>query len=307
MDKAKNEFLNDVIEGFSAQQKWISPKYFYDAVGVDIYEEIKEVPEYYLPNHERALVAEIAEELGTRLSDVRQVVEYGGGSDVRTEAVVRALPQLVQYLPLDVAIEQLEATAETVSAIRPELTITPLLGDFASLPDLESGESESRLGFLPGSTIGNFASGGAQDFLARIRRHLGDGSHLLLGYDLVKDQEVLLAAYDDAAGVTRRFNLNLLDRINRELDGDINRLTFWHMVEYNEAFDRIETYLESTIDQIVTIAGHKFQFKAGERIHTENSHKYTEQRFAAAIEDTGWTHLKTWTSENDYYALTLLG
>lgn len=307
MDNSENEFLSDILTGFSAPQKWISPKYFYDAIGVAIYEEIKDVPEYYLPKHERALVAEIADELGTRLSHVRQVIEYGGGSDVRTEAVVRALPGMVEYMPLDVAVEQLESTAQIVTGVRPDVKITPLLGDFAELPPLDSGDSHSRLGFLPGSTIGNFNSGGAQDFLRRIHEHLGDGSHLLVGYDLVKDRDVLLAAYDDAAGVTRRFNLNLLDRINRELDGDIDRLKFWHMVSYDEEFDRIQTFLESTVDQIVTISGQPFRFEAGERIHTENSHKYSEQRFAAAIEDTGWSHIKTWTSENDYYAMTLLG
>ncbi len=307
MDDSENEFLVDIIKGFSAPQKWTLPKYFYDAVGVEIYEQIKQVPEYYLPKHERALLSEIADQLDGLLGHVRQVVEYGGGSDVRTETLVKALEGLTEYLPLDVAIEQLESTAEVVSAIRPDITITPLLGDFANLPELESGDSQSRLGFLPGSTIGNFDSGGAQQFLARIHDHLGSGSHLLVGYDLVKDRDVLVAAYDDAAGVTRRFNLNLLDRINRELGGDIDRMKFWHMVEYNEELDRIETYLQSTVDQTVTVGGHAFVFTAGERIHTENSHKYSETRFAAAIEDTGWTHLKTWTSENDYYALTLLG
>ena len=307
MENSNSEFLADIVEGFSAPQKWTLPKYFYDAIGVEIYEEIKEVPEYYLPKHERALIASIGDQLAEHLPDVRQVIEYGGGSDVRTKTLVRSLVNLTEYLPLDVAIEQLDATTEIVSAIRPDLTITPLLGDFGDLPELQSGNPESRLGFLPGSTIGNFDSGGAQAFLARIHDHLGQGSNLLVGYDLVKDRDVLIAAYDDAAGVTRRFNLNLLERINRELDADIDPSTFWHMVEYNEDLDRIETYLQSTIDQIITVAGREFHFAAGERVHTENSHKYTEQRFAAAIEDTGWTHLKTWNSENDYYAMTLLG
>lgn len=307
MDPSTREFLDDVVTGFSAQQKWISPKYFYDATGVEIYSEIKELPEYYLPRHERALINEIADELAGELCHVRQVIEYGGGSDTRTATVVRALSGLTEYLPVDVASEQLESTTEIVSAIRPDLKITPLLGDFASLPDIESGQSHTRLGFLPGSTIGNFSTRGTQDFLHGIHDHLGDDSHLLVGYDLVKDRKTLIAAYDDAAGVTRRFNLNLIDRINNELGGNLDRNTFWHIVEYNDELDRIETYLQSTIDQTVTVGGHKFSFDAGERLHTENSHKYTERRFAEVIEDTNWTHKKTWTSENDYYALTLLG
>ena len=306
MDKPNNEFLNDIIEGFSADQKWIWPKYFYDAKGVEIYEEIKNVPEYYLPKHERQLITDIAPDLADILPEVRQVIEYGGGSDVRTETVIRTLPSLAEYLPVDVAIEQLDSTAEIVKAIRPGIEVTGLLGDFVNLPPIPSGDSALRLGFFPGSTIGNFNAGKAREFLAHVHEHLGEGSHLLIGYDLVKDIDTLLAAYDDAAGVTRRFNLNLLDRINRELSGNIDRNTFWHIVIYNSELDRIETYLESTIDQTVTIAGRQFHFDKGERLHTEYSHKYSETRFARIIEDTGWTHQKTWTSENDYYAMTLL-
>jgi len=306
MDKPTNEFLDDVIEGFSADQKWIWPKYFYDAKGVEIYEEIKDLPEYYLPRHERQLINDIAEDLAEILPDVRQVIEYGGGSDVRTETVIKTLPGLHEYLPVDVSNEQLESTAQIVGAIRPEIEITGLLGDFVNLPTIPSGDPALRLGFFPGSTIGNFNVGKAQEFLDHVHEHLGEGSHLLIGYDRVKDVETLLAAYDDAAGVTRRFNLNLLDRINRELGGNIDRHTFWHMVEYNTEFDRIETYLESTIDQTITIAGHQFHFDRGERLHTEHSHKYTEARFATIIQNTDWTPQKTWTSENDYYALTLL-
>ncbi len=305
MDKLNTDFLNDVLEGFSADQKWIWPKYFYDATGVEIYEEIKKVPEYYLPKHERQLISDIAGDLAEILPEVRQVVEYGGGSDVRTETVVKTLPSLTEYLPVDVAIEQLDSTAEIVKAVRPGIEVTPLLGDFVDLPQIPTGDPSLRLGFLPGSTIGNFNTGKAREFLAHVHEHLGVGSHLLIGYDLIKDVDVLLAAYDDAAGVTRRFNLNLIDRINRELSGDLDHDMFWHMVVYNHEFDRIETYLESTIDQTVTIAGRQFHFDKGERLHTEHSHKYSEARFAAIIEDTGWTHQKTWTSENDYYAITL--
>jgi len=301
-----SDFLQRVIEGLSLEQKELSSKYFYDTRGCEIYEEIKWLEEYYLPKIEYSLLNSIVDEIQELLPTIGRVIEYGGGSGLRTETLVSSIKSLQEYLPIDVAEEQLTASAQSIKNIRPELKVTGLLGDFSKLPELPESDPAERLGFLPGSTIGNFYFSVAKDFLARIREQLGEGAHLLIGYDLVKDVDVLHAAYDDAKGVTARFNLNLLNRINRELSGNFDLRLFKHQARFNKQKSRIEMHILSLVDQSVKIANKVFNFKAGETIHTENSHKYTAEQFALLIEDTGWSEQKTWVDEKGYYALTLL-
>ncbi len=304
--KEREQFLQDVVEGLSQPQKELSPKYFYDTRGCEIYEEIKWVEEYYLPRTEYAILNAIVDEVQEILPTIKRVIEYGGGSGLRTETMVLNLKSLTEYLPIDVAMEQLEASAESIKKIRPDLEVTPLLGDFAHLPAMPECCPTERLGFLPGSTIGNFQFAEAKDFLTRINKQLGKGSHLLLGYDLVKDVDTLLAAYDDAKGVTARFNLNVLSRINRELNADFDLRFFKHEARFNSEKSRIEMHLVSTQKQDVTIADQSFHFAKGESIHTENSHKYSAEQFTRLIDGTGWKEQKTWTDEKGFYAVTLL-
>ncbi|MBT8142457.1 MAG: L-histidine N(alpha)-methyltransferase [Gammaproteobacteria bacterium] len=305
--QALEQFQADVLAGLALEQKELPSMYFYDTRGCEIYEEIKWLDEYYLPRTEYAILKNRVTELKERLPDVRQVIEYGGGSGLRTETLVQSLTQLQEYLPIDVAQEQLEATAESIQNIRPDLKVSGLLGDFSKLPELADSDPRSRLGFLPGSTIGNFYFKVAKDFLSRIRQQLGAGSHLLIGYDRVKDVDVLLAAYDDSKGVTARFNLNLLNRINRELGGNFDLRFFKHEARFNAEKSRIEMHLVSTREQDVTIGDSTFHFYAGESIHTENSHKYTDEQFARLLQGTGWEQKKVWCDKNGYYALALLG
>ncbi len=304
--KERAQFLQDVVEGLSHPQKELSPKYFYDTRGCEIYEEIKWLDEYYLPRTEYAILNSIVDEVQEILPTIKRVIEYGGGSGLRTETMVLNIKSLTEYIPIDVAMEQLEASAESIKKIRPDLEVTPLLGDFSHLPEMPECCPTERLGFLPGSTIGNFEISDAKDFLTRIRQQLGEDSHLLLGYDLVKDVDTLLAAYDDAKGVTARFNLNVLSRINRELNADFDLRFFKHEARFNADKSRIEMHLVSTQEQDVLIDEHSVHFDKDESIHTENSHKYSAEQFAQLIEGTGWKEQKTWTDENGFYAVSLL-
>ena len=301
------QFLQDVIESLSKTNKELPSKYFYDTRGCEIYEEIKWLEEYYLPTLEYGILNTCVAEIQELLPTIRRVIEYGGGSGLRTETLVRSLTSLQEYLPIDVASEQLEASASSIKNIRPDLKVTGLLGDFASLPELPECDATERLGFLPGSTIGNFRFDIAKDFLSRIKQQLGGNSHLLIGYDRVKDMDVLLAAYDDSKGVTARFNLNLLSRINRELNGNFDLRFFKHEARFNSEKSRIEMHLVSTRSQTVNIADTVVEFMEGESIHTENSHKYSAEQFTRLLEDTGWQEQKTWMDEKGYYAMALLG
>jgi dimethylhistidine N-methyltransferase len=304
--REQTQFLQDVLESLSKSNKELPSKYFYDTRGCEIYDEIKWLDEYYLPKTEYGILNSILEEIQEILPTIRRVIEYGGGSGLRTEALVLQLKSLQEYLPIDVASEQLISTAASIKNIRPDLKVTGLLGDFASLPALPECDPTERLGFLPGSTIGNFRFDIAKDFLARIRQQMGEGSHLLIGYDLVKDVDVLLAAYDDPKGVTARFNLNLLNRINRELNANFDLRFFKHEARFNTEKSRIEMHLISTRKQVVSISGNEVHFAEGESIHTENSHKYSAEQFTRLLEGTGWKEQKTWMDEKGYYALALL-
>ncbi len=301
-----DQFRQDVLASLAQKQKELPSMYFYDRRGCEIYEEIKWLDEYYLPRTEYSILNDIIAELNESLPTIRRVIEYGGGSGLRTETLVKSLTQLTEYLPIDVAQEQLNASAVSINNIRSDLKVRGLLGDFANLPELPDCCPTERLGFLPGSTIGNFYFSFAKDFLTRIHQQLGSGSHLLIGYDLVKDIDVLLAAYDDAKGVTARFNLNLLNRINRELDGNFDLRFFKHESRFNHEKSRIEMHLVSLIEQEVAVAGQTFSFEKNESIHTENSHKYTNEQFARLLEGTGWSEQQTWKDEKGYYALSVL-
>jgi dimethylhistidine N-methyltransferase len=306
-DDARDAFHRDVIAGLSATSKTLPCKWFYDVRGSELFEEITRLDEYYPTRTELALLNDIAGDLGAALPARAWVVEFGSGSSRKSDLFLNALANPCGYVPIDVAGDYLEAAASALSDRLPHLDVIPVVGDFtAEIPLPPALAGAPAVGFFPGSTIGNFEPPQAARFLARARRMLGDGAHMVVGVDLKKDLDVLLPAYDDAKGVTADFNLNLLERINRELDGGFDRARFAHRVRYDEDEGRVEMHLESTVDQTVRIDGHAFDFRAGETIHTENSYKYAVDDFHRVAGGAGWRALRHWTDADDLFSIHLL-
>lgn len=308
LDKVLDKtFYDEVIGGLSLPQKSISPKYFYDERGSQLFDAICELPEYYPTRTEAALLARIAQELGDRLAGIEHMIEYGSGASKKTRIVLDALPSLKTYVPMDISEEFLLDVADKLSADYPKLHVVPLVGDFtgdlALPPEVRSGR---KAGFFPGSTIGNLGPDGGREFLARARRQLGGDAAFVLGADLVKDAEVLRAAYNDRAGVTAKFNLNLLSRINRELGANFDECSFHHEAIWNAQLSRIEMHLVSDRPQLVSVNGRQFRFRDGETIHTENSYKFTPDMLRTLAESAGWRTDEIWIDEDYPFAVALL-
>ena len=301
-------FRADVLEGLSRPHKALPSKWLYDHAGSALFEEICELPEYYLTRTELAILEQAAPDLAATIPAGAVLVEFGSGSSRKTRLLLDAAPQLSAYAPIDISEDALVPATAALRQAYPRLEVTPLRGDFTHPAPLPERFSDApRVGFFPGSTIGNFAPADAEGFLRRARDLLGDESLFVVGVDLRKDAGVLEAAYDDAQGVTAAFDLNLLARINRELDGTFALESFRHRAVWDGEKSRIEMRLESLTDQIVSVAGRRFAFQAGETIHTENSYKYAPEAFAALAERAGWTAELTWTAAPPHaFAVTLL-
>ena len=241
------------------------------------------------------------------ISDGAALVEFGSGASTKTRLLLDAAPQVGVYAPIDISPVALDEAAAAIRRDYPGLTVAPLLEDFTRAMALPS-EAQGRpvTGFFPGSTIGNFTPEEAAEFLTQARGLLGAGARFLVGIDLVKDPATLVAAYDDAAGVTAAFNLNLLRRINRELGADFDLSRFAHRAVWNAAQSRIEMHLESLADQRVRVAGRTFRFAAGETLHTENSCKFTVEGFAALAARAGWSLEARWVSPEPAFAVVAL-
>ncbi|MGZ6038954.1 MAG: ergothioneine biosynthesis protein EgtB [Phenylobacterium sp.] len=301
------EFEADVLSGLAKPQKAVPPKYFYDAEGSRLFEAITELPEYYPTRTEIGLLRRIAPEVAKLISPGAALVEFGSGASVKTRILLDAAPQIGVYAPIDISLAALEEAAVAIRRDYPNLTVAPLLEDFTralTLPVESQGLPVT--GFFPGSTIGNFTPDEAQAFLEGARQLLGSGWRFLVGIDVVKDEATLVAAYDDAQGVTAAFNLNLLTRINRELGADFDLSAFRHKAVWNPQASRIEMHLESLKDQTVRVAGRAVRFAAGETIHTENSCKFTVEGFAALAAKAGWTLEASWLSEDPAFAVASL-
>ena len=300
-------FLDDVREGLSRPQKALSPKYFYDAAGSDLFEKITQLPEYYPTRTEIGILDGRGPEIAALLPAGAALVEFGSGSTVKLRRLLRHLDKLAAYVPVDVSGEFLRAQAETLSADFPHLRVEPVVADFTRDFDLpESLAGLPRAGFFPGSTIGNFEPEEAEALLARFGRILGSGAHMIVGVDLVKDAGTLESAYDDAEGVTAAFNLNLLTRINRELGGGFDLDAFTHRAVFNPQASRIEMHLVARDAQDVAIGSDTFAFAAGETIHTESSYKYTVETFRALAERAGWRWIQVWTDADGLFSVHAL-
>lgn len=310
--QARRSFAEDTILGLSSVPKQLPCKYFYDAEGSRLFDRITELPEYYPTRTELALMRSHVGAMARSIGPGALVVELGSGSSVKTRLLLDALERPAGYVPVDISAEHLHASAATLSRDYPQLEILPVAADFTrgfALP--QSARSPTRvLVYFPGSTIGNFAPTQARVLLEAIASLLaprGDmrPGALLLGFDRVKSADVLERAYDDSAGVTAAFNLNLLDRINRELGGDFDRTGFRHRATWAAEPARIEMYLDSLRDQVVHAAGEEFQFAAGEPILTEYSHKYTELRMLELTRAAGLRHARLWTDHDELFGVGL--
>ena len=301
---AHDDLRADVLAGLAAQPKFIPPKYFYDEAGCRLFEGICEQPEYVLCRTERALMAAHLPEIASAIGPVDCVIEPGAGDCVKVRAVLDALhPD--QLVVLDIAGDPLAAAAELLAGDYPEVAVTALGMDFihnleAAAPYLTS---DRRLVYYPGSSIGNFAPADAVALLARFRRLAGASGQLLIGFDLKKDPVNLHRAYNDAAGITAAFNLNLLARLNRELEADFDPGQFRHYAFYHPIAGRIEMHLISLIEQTVSVAGQRFHFKMGEALHTENSYKFCCDEFNDIAASAGWRLIRGW--ERDGFAVQL--
>lgn len=300
----------EALAGLSRRQKTLPPKLFYDEEGCRLFERITALPEYYLTRTERALLSAEAPEIAAQLPAGAALVEYGAGSEQKAAVLLRALAEGGRgarvYLAIDVAESALDALTARMRASHPGLEVLTLAADFLLPLPLPAAAAPPRIGFFPGSTIGNLDPPAARAFLRTARGTLGSGARFLVGVDLRKDASVLVPAYDDAAGVTAAFNRNILVRLNREAGADFDVSAFRHRADWNAAAGRIEMHLVSERTQIVHLNGRAIRFAPGETIHTENSYKYTPQAFRILAEAAGWRPLRLWTDEERLFSLHLL-
>ena len=288
-DGVDTAFREDVLAGLSQRHKAIPARWFYDETGSQLFEDITQLPQYYPTRAEAAILERHGADFAAAIGPARAVVEFGSGSSTKTPLLLRAI-QPAAYVPIDISGAFLRPSAATLAAAFPGLPVFPVEADFTKPVALPRQVADlPKLGFFPGSTIGNLVPPSAVDLLRSMRRTLGEGTMLLIGMDRLKDEATLLAAYDDPAGVTAAFNLNLIDRINRELEGDIPRGAFIHRARWNEPLGRIEMHLEALRDGCFTVAGQRFTIAAGETIHTENSHKYDLHSATMLLLAAGWT------------------
>jgi dimethylhistidine N-methyltransferase len=304
---ASDSFADHVIAGLGDDPKWLSAKYFYDSTGSDLFEQITMLPEYYPTRTELGILEKNAHAMSAYIPLAAALVEFGTGSTRKARILLNAAPQISAYVPVDISAEFLAAETAALRRDVANIAILPVAADFTRDFDLPPQiRARPRVGFFPGSTIGNFEPEDAAEFLRQAGRILGHGATMIIGIDLIKDEAVLNAAYDDAAGVTAKFNLNVLIRMNRELGGNFDVSAFRHRAFYNAEGHRIEMHLESLKDQSVTVAGRMFRLAKGETIHTENSYKYTVESFRALAESAGWRPVETWIDGNALFSIHAL-
>ncbi len=298
------DFARSVVAGLARPDKAIPSRFFYDARGSELFEEITQLPEYYPTRTETAILEKYATEMTAGAPAGSSLIEFGSGSSRKTEILLAAMPELYAYVPIDISQSALADAAERLAQRLPKLRVLPVVGDFSQPLKLDDAILEHpRVGFFPGSTIGNLEPGDAVNLLAQMARVLGSGSRFIIGVDLKKDVDRLVAAYSDSAGVTADFNFNLLERINRELGADFNVPAFEHSAVYNAEDGRMESYLVSKVRQQVTLFGRNVTFEAGESIHTENSHKYDLEEFDALVRKAGWSTVNVWNDEDHLFSV----
>ena len=295
-DATLDLFRQDVLAGLSQPQKTLPCKYFYDSVGSALFDRITRLDAYYPTRTERQILEAHGDEMAALVGPGARIVEYGSGSSDRPAA----------YVPIDISNGHLLAAADRIRQRYPGLHVAPVHADYTAPFTLPDTPGARTVVFFPGSTIGNFEPDEARQFLARMARVAGPGGGLLIGVDLEKDEAVLERAYDDEEGVTAQFNFNLLTRINRELGGGFDLNRFRHRACWNADLGRVEMHLVSADDQTVTVDGMAVPFRVGEHIHTENSYKYTPERFAALAAQAGFDAVRVWTDSRQWFSVQYL-
>ena len=301
----EESFRDAVLSGLGREPKSLPCKFFYDTRGSSLFEAICEVPEYYLTRAEMAILENYAGAIAARIGPYCRLIELGSGSSRKVRLLLDALQSPVAYVPVDISRDFLREAAASIAADFPKLQIAAVCADYTrpfELPEL-AGPPGKRVGFFPGSTIGNFEPEAVVKFFAHCGQLLGPGAEMLVGVDVKKDKAVLDAAYNDAAGLNAAFNLNLLHRIAKELDSDIDPAGFEHVAFYNPDEGRVELYIRSKKAQSAVIAGRRFSFGAGEMIHTENSYKYAIPEFRALAARAGFAALETWTDADGKFSV----
>ncbi|EGP06954.1 hypothetical protein CSIRO_3685 [Bradyrhizobiaceae bacterium SG-6C] len=301
-----HSFAQDVIAGLSQRPKKLSPKYFYDETGSKLFEQITLLPEYYPTRTELRILRDRGEDIAAAIPPDAALVEFGAGATTKVRLLLQEC-SFKAYVPVDISGDFLNGQASALRADFPDLAVYPVTADFTkpfTLPD--EVKDMPKVGFFPGSTIGNFDPHEASAFLRSARAILGTGATMIVGVDLEKDERVLYDAYNDAAGVTGRFNLNVLARINRELGGDVDLSGFEHSAIYNRDRHRIEMHLISRKPQTVRVMDHTATFRMGETIHTESSYKYSIERFAALARNSGWAPRASWTDPDGMFSVHAL-
>ena len=302
------QFHDDVIKGLSRSPKELPCKYFYDERGSRLFDRICELPEYYLTRTELGIMRQNALAMAEAVGPQCRLIEYGSGSSLKTPLLLEALDNPACYVPVDISGDYLVHAAAALSRRFPDLEVTPVTADFTQPFELPLTHRYVRrqVIYFPGSTIGNFAPAEAVDLMAKMAGQVGEDGGLLIGVDLRKGVDVLEHAYNDSSEVTAAFNLNLLARINSELDGDFDLNAFQHRAVFNEHFSRIEMHLFSRRAQVVHIGRHTFEFKKGESIRTEYSHKYTREAFRRLASAAGFEVRQIWTDDKDLFSVQYL-
>jgi len=300
-------FADDVVSGLTSEPKRLPPKYFYDNAGSALFERITTLPEYYPTRCEIGILTDHAKDIAALFPPGAALIEFGSGSSTKTRIVLSAATKLAAYVPVEISTEFLHAQMAGLRREYPKIAILSVAADFTGPFDLpEAARAMPRVGFFPGSTIGNFEPHEAAAFLRNAGRVLGPGAIFIVGVDLVKDTQVLKKAYNDAQGVTAKFNLNVLARINRQLGAKFDLGAFEHHAFFNRGRSRIEMHLASLKRQRVKVCGECIDFRVGETIHTESSYKYTLESFGALARGAGWSPVAVWTDADNYFSVHAL-
>lgn len=304
--RVQSTMLKEVLDGLQKPQKTLPSKYFYDKRGSELFEQICELDEYYPTRTEFSIMHKNIEEITKQLGSNIQLIELGSGSSLKTRLLLDNLRNIDSYVPVEISDDFLADVAVDLGSEYPSLEIIPVAADYTQPFNLpETNSKTRRIAYFPGSTIGNFTKDEAAEFIALIAGMVGESGGLLIGFDLLKDKETLIDAYDDAKGITAEFNKNILWRINRELDANFNPDSFGHSAVFNEDKNRIEMHLISQKNQVVNIMDSIITFSEGETIHTENSHKYSLETFRE-ITTSHFQLEKTWTDNKEMFAIQYL-